>query len=139
MTTGQPLVNPFRRWWRSDKLLTPRMAWANIGIGAACVVCVLFDWRLGLGTVGRWYLGFFALLCLPWGFAALRVGADPVRARSLRLAGDIAAWTGMVGFTLVAWFALDRAEWPPFWTLAAVALATVIGAIRAPRAAARSA
>lgn len=120
-------------WWDTEKPITPRDATANLLVGIACAVCVLLDWRLGLGTYGRWYLGAFAALCIPWGVLALRIGMDSARARPLRHAGDIVAWVILVGFALLAWLNLEPAEFAPTWTLAAFVVATAVRAFAALR------
>jgi hypothetical protein len=115
-------------WWRSEKHLSTRNAWFNIVVGIACLICVVVDLRLGLGALGRWYLGYFALVCCLWGLIALRWGRDRSVARPLRLAGDLAAWAGLAGFAVFG-LLLEPAEFAALWTLLAFIAITIFGAI----------
>lgn len=121
-----------RRWWLSQKRLTRRTAVINVLIGAACLACAAFDIRLGLGSFGRAYLGYFAAICIPWGIAAAKYGGDPIPARVVRLAGDVLAWIGLIAFAIAA-LLRTPAEYAPLWTALVFAAVTAVGAARSVR------
>ncbi len=114
----------FSRWWSNPKTLDPNTAWANIGVGIACAVCAVFDLDLGLGSYARPFFAYFAVLSTTWGVLALRLGPDPTTARPLRLAGDIAAWLALIGFSVLGMFAADDVESGPLLTLGVFVVVT---------------
>lgn len=107
-----------RGWWGRDRVVTARDGWANVAIGVACGLCALLDIRLGLESLGRWYLGYFAVVLVGWGLVAARLGREPGVRRPLRLAGDVLGWAGMIGFAVIG-LLLAPPEYP--------ALITVVG------------
>lgn len=116
----------FERWWRSAKTLGPANAWANIGVGLACALCVVFDVRIGLGSFAPAFLAYFAVLSVVWGLVALRFGGDPKTARPLRLTGDILAWIALVGFSLLGLFSAETRETGALVTLLVFTVVTVV-------------
>jgi len=119
----------FNRWWRSAKTLGPTNALANIGVGIACALCVVFNVRIGLGTFAPAFFAYFAVLSIGWGLLALKLGRDLATARPLRLTGDILAWIALIGFTLLGLFAADSRETGALVTLLIFIVVTVIVAI----------
>lgn len=117
----------WENWWSNDKLITRRNALFNIATGVALVASLAFGWTLGLGSLATPYLAYFAVLSLTWGLLALRFGDDPRIARPLRLAGDIVAWIGFIGFAAWGAFLLDPPEYAAASTLLIAAIITVIG------------
>lgn len=116
------------RWWRSDKRLGRVYAIVNLVVGAVFVAVAILDIDLGLGTYARWLFALpFGLVPLLCGLLAFRFGDEPATARPLRLAGDIALWSLMILFTVLA-LALDEREYGPLLTLLAFLAVTVIGA-----------
>ena len=111
-----------RGWWTRWNPISARNGWINVAIGAACGVCALLDIRLGLESLGRWYLGYFAVILIAWGVLAVQVGRGAGVARPLRLTGDILGWAGLIGFAVIG-VLLDPPEYPALITLAGFALA----------------
>ena len=120
------MIDIVTRWWRRRDLISPRNGWINLAIGGGCAVCVLLGSDLGLGTVGRWYLGYFAVVLLAWGVLAVRLGRVADAARPLRIGGDILGWIGLIGFAVVG-LLLDPSEYPALITLAAFFLFAFTG------------
>lgn len=123
-------VVAFSRWWDSDKMLGPAIAWANILVGLASAICAALDIKIGLGTFARPFFAYFAVLSVGWGLLALRLGRAPRTARPLRLGGDILAWLALIGFSLLGLFAADEAETGPLVTLAIFVVITTAVAAR---------
>lgn len=117
-----------RGWWRRRDPVSARSGAVNAAIGAACGLCALLDIRLGLGSVGRWYLGYFAVVLVGWGAVAVRLGREGAAARPLRLAGDLLGWAGLIGFAAVG-LLLDPPEYPALITLVGFAAAVVAVAV----------
>lgn len=111
-----------RGWWGRDDPVTARNGWINVAIGVACGFCALLDVRLGLESLGRWYLGYFAVVLTGWGAVAVRLGRDVGIRRPLRRAGDVLGWAGMIGFAVVG-LLLDPPEYPALITVVAFAVA----------------
>ena len=116
------------RWWSRRDPVPTRSGWVNAGIGAACGACALLDFRLGLESLGRWYLGYFAVMLIGWGVAAVRLGREAAVARPLRLAGDILGWIGLIGFAVIG-LLLSPAEYAALITVVGFAAAVVVIAV----------
>ena len=116
------------RWWRRRDPVPARSGRVNAAIGAVCGVCALLDVRLGLESLGRWYLGYFAVVLIGWGVAAVRLGREASVARPLRLAGDILGWVGLIGFAVMG-LLLNPAEYPALITVVGFAAAVVMIAV----------
>lgn len=116
------------RWWRRRDPVPARSGWVNAGIGAACGVCALLDVRLGLESLGRWYLGYFAVVLIGWGALAISQGREAVVARPLRLAGDLLGWAGLIGFAVIG-LLLDPPEYPALITVVGFSAAVVVIAV----------
>ena len=115
-------------WWRSGKRLGQTYALVNLVVGAVFVAVAILDIDLGLGTYARWLFALpFGLVPLVCGLLAFRFGDDPATARPLRLSGDIALWSLMMLFTVLA-LTLDEPEYGPLFTLLAFLAVTLIGA-----------
>ena len=117
-----------RGWWVRDRVVSARDGWANVAIGVACGLCALLDVRLGLESLGRWYLGYFAVVLVGWGLVAARRGRKPGVRRPLRLAGDVLGWVGLIGFAVVG-LLLDPPEYPALITVVGFAVAAAIIAV----------
>lgn len=118
-----------RRWWLSDKRLTRTYAVANLVVGVVFLVVALLGIRLGLGTYARWLFALpFGLVPVICGLLTLRFGDDPRRARPIRLFGDIALWSLLILFTVLA-LLRPEPEYGPLLTLAAFIVVTLIGAV----------
>lgn len=118
-----------RAWWSSDRRLGRVYAVANLTVGVAFVVVALLDIPLGLGSYARWLFALpFGLVPLICGLLAFRYGSDPRTARPLRLFGDIALWSLMTLFTILALTRTDP-EYGPLVTLVAFAVVTLVGAV----------
>lgn len=126
-----------RGWWDRDRPITARDGWGNVAIGVACGLCAVLDLRLGLESLGRWYLGYFAVVLVAWGALAVRLGRDAAVRRPLRLTGDVLGWVGLVGFA-IAGLLLEPAEYPALITLVGFALVVVLIAVVGRGRAARS-
>lgn len=117
-----------RRWWTERRPLGSVYAWTNVVIGAVFLLVAALGWDLGLGTYARWLFALpFGLVPLGCGLLALRFGDDPVRARQIRVGGDIGLWAPLVVLTVLA-LALDDAEFGPLFTLLAFLVVTLGGA-----------
>lgn len=121
------------RWWRRRDPVPARSGRVNAAIGAVCGVCALLDVRLGLESLGRWYLGYFAVVLIGWGVVAVRLGREAAVARPLRLAGDLLGWAGLVGFAVIG-LLLDPREYPALITVVGFAAAVVVLAVVGRRA-----
>ena len=117
-----------RNWWTRRDPVPARSGWVNAGIGATCGACALLDVRLGLESLGRWYLGYFAVVLIGWGVAAVRLGREAAVARPLRLAGDGLGWIGLIGFAAIG-LSLDPPEYPALVTVIGFGLAVVMIAV----------
>ncbi len=135
------MTSSLRGWWGRDRAVTARDGWGNVVIGVACGLCAVLDIRLGLESLGRWYLGYFAVVLAAWGALAVRLGRDAADGRPLRLAGDVIGWAGMIGFAVIG-LLLDPAEYPALITLVGfavvVAVMTLVGRRRSPPSPPRS-
>ena len=126
---GGRVAGMLRGWWTRDRRLGRVYAIANLVVGAVFVVVALLDIRLGLGSYARWLFAVpFGLVPLLCGLLAFRYGDDPRTARTLRLFGDIALWSLMVLFTVLALLRSDP-EYGPLVTLAAFFVVTLVGAV----------
>jgi len=116
------------RWWGRRDPVPARSGRVNAAIGAACGACALLDVRLGLESLGRWYLGYFAVVLIGWGMLAVRMGREAAVARPLRLAGDLLGWAGLVGFAAIG-LSLDPPEYPALVTVIGFGLAVAVTAV----------
>ena len=130
------LSRVWRSWWDRHGPISVGSGWINVAIGLVCGLCALLDIRLGLESLGRWYLGYFAVILIGWGLLVVRLGRTEA-VHPLRIAGDLLGWAGLIGFAVIG-LLLDPAEYPALITLVAFAFAVAVAMLLATQRPRRS-